>query len=108
VVDIGDNGFTVQAYDASNTLLGSTTAFGVGDGDAQYQVLSLSLPQMRKITLFQAGTNLYDSVVLDNLSYAVSAVPEASTWACMVLGLGMLATLGRAKKLPGSQRELNV
>jgi hypothetical protein len=108
VVDIGDNGFTVQAYDASNTLLGSTTAFGVGDGDAQYQVLSLSLPQMRKITLFQTGTNLYDSVVLDNLSYAVSAVPEASTWACMVLGLGMLATLGRAKKLPGSQRELNV
>jgi hypothetical protein len=95
VVDIGDSGFTLQAYDASNTLLGSSTAFGIGDGEAQYQVLSLNLPQMRRITLFQAAGNGSDSVLLDNLSYQVSPVPEPGTWALMLLGLGVVGGIGR-------------
>lgn len=78
----------VQAFDASNNLLGSVTSSA--------EFISLHFTGMSRITFddFTDG----NGYVLDDLRYTVGAVPEPSTWALMMVGLGGLASIHRRKR----------
>ena len=78
----------VQAFDATNNLLGSVTSSD--------EFISLNFPGMARITFddFIDG----DGYVLDELQYTVTAVPEPSTWALMMIGLAGLVSVHRRKR----------
>lgn len=78
----------VQAFDATNNLLGSVTSSD--------EFISLNFPGMARITFddFVDG----DGYVLDELQYTVTAVPEPSTWALMMIGLAGLVSAHRRKR----------
>jgi PEP-CTERM motif len=98
VVDLGDNGFTIEAYDAANQLLGSSTTFGPSLGVGYYEVVSVAYDGIASVRMFQASGASGDGIVLDNLSYSVGAVPEPGTYALMALGLAGMAFVARRRK----------
>jgi PEP-CTERM motif len=101
VIDLGSNGFTVEAYDAANTLLGSSTEFGPDVGVGHFDKVSVAYDGISSVRMFQALSTFGDGVLLDNLSYeasAVVAVPEPSTYALMALGLAGLGIAARRRR----------
>ncbi len=98
VLDLGENGFTVEAYNASNVLIGSDTKFGPGLGEDHYDVVSVAHAGIASVRLFQALSFSADGVILDNMNYQPVPVPEPSTYALMALGLaGLGVAAGRRK-----------
>jgi hypothetical protein len=93
VIDIGGNGFTLEAYDASNTLVDSATYYGSGAGVGDYEVLSVAGAGITTLKFYQPLSVYGDGVVLDNLTY--QAVPEPMSIAA--LGLGAFALVRRRK-----------
>lgn len=87
-VDLGGNGLHVDAYDASDSLLGSAEVYGTGDGVGQFQTLGINFAGIRKVRYYQPLAQFGDGVVLDNLEYSNSTVPEPGTMA--LLGTGLL------------------
>jgi hypothetical protein len=99
VADLGNNGFTLQAFDANNVLLGTTTQFGTDEGSDNYQVLSAAFGYMTTIRMFQASNANPDSILLDNMTYTtVTSVPEPGTYVLMALGLAGIGTISRRRK----------
>lgn len=80
----------IFAYDGA-TLLGTATASSTGQ-----VVLSFSAPSITKIIVTPGEFN--DWVGVDNITYTPAAVvPEASTWAMMALGIGLVALKRRRR-----------
>lgn len=98
VVDLGDNGFTVEAYDIFNNLIDSETKFGPGLGVGNYDTVSVAAAGIASIRMFQAQVTSGDGILLDNMTYNVSAVPEPETYALFLLGLAGLGLAGRKRQ----------
>lgn len=80
----------IYAYDG-NTLLGSVAATSTGQA-----VLSFAAPSITRIVVTPG--DFFDWVGVDNINYTPAAtVPEASSWAMMALGLGLLALKRRRR-----------
>jgi hypothetical protein len=86
------------AYNSSNVLLGTfdfalgpvTATIDTGVNDISYLLLAAHPA---------SGPNPFENFHIDNLSFGVSAVPEPSTWAMMMLGFcGIGAMLYRNKR----------
>ena len=91
----------VLAFDASNGLLG-TFDFAQGPVTATIN----TGPNIDHL-LLAAHPNLelqtFDNFTIDNLSFGVSAVPEPSTWAMMILGFAGVGFMAYRRK-EGAQR----
>jgi hypothetical protein len=98
VVDLGENGFTLQAYNSSGTLVATNTIFGADDGDNNYQVISVAGTDITEVRMFQALDITAEGVFLDNMNYTLAPVPEPKTYALMMLGLVGMGTLSRRRR----------
>ncbi len=96
VIDLGENGFTLNAYDAptGGTLVGTTTQFGIGLGNNNFQTLSVAAASIFRLEMFQAQDVGIDGVVLENFQFA----PEPGTLAVLGFGLAGLGALRRRRK----------
>jgi hypothetical protein len=80
----GPSALHVLAFDASNSLLGTfdfaqgPVTAGINTGSNIDHLLLAAHPNLAPQT--------FDDFTIDNLSFGVSAVPEPSTWAMMILG----------------------
>lgn len=74
----------IFVYDGA-TLLGTVAATSTGQA-----VLSFAAPSITRVVVTPG--DFFDWVGVDNINYTPAAtVPEASSWAMMALGLGLLA-----------------
>ena len=83
VLDVGDNGFRIDAFDsvAGGTLVDFDEALGTGFGPGNLDTLSVTGSVIRRIEMYQNFAVSNDGVFLDNLSFtasAVNVVPEPS------------------------------
>jgi len=93
----GPSALHVLAFDASNGLLG-TFDFAQGPVTATIN----TGPNIDHL-LLAAHPNLepqtFDNFTIDNLSFGVSAVPEPSTWAMMILGFAGVGFMAYRRKI---------
>jgi PEP-CTERM motif len=90
ILDLGDNGFTLNAYDATTggSLVSSMTLFGIGLGNNNFQTLSVSAASILRLEMFQAQSISADGAIVEDLQFASStSAPEPGTWALLALGL---------------------
>lgn len=80
---------TMWAFDGA-TLVGTVS----GSSTGQF-VLALAGASITSVAVRPGSFN--DWVAVDNINYTTGVVPEASTWAMMGLGLGLLALKRRRK-----------
>lgn len=80
VVDIGADGLTIDAFDITNTLVASTTAFGTDVGVGQFQVLTVAASGISQINMYQVVQTNGDGVLFDDLikHYQVPKVDRKS------------------------------
>ncbi len=84
--DVGsDDGYQVRAYDASNNLIGSGEVQEISGQPRFWGFIADA--NVARVSITPTSGNGY--IGLDNLQYAV---PEPSTWALMVAGLGLIAS----------------
>ncbi len=96
VLDLGENGFTLNAYDApiGGTLVSTTTQFGTGLGNNNFQTLSVSAGTIFRLEMFQAQDISIDGVIVENSQCA----PEPATLAVLGASLVALSALRRRRK----------
>ncbi len=83
--DVGsDDGYKVRAYDASNNLIGTGDVQEISGQPRFWGFIASG--NIARVSITPVTGNGY--IGLDNLQYAV---PEPSTWAVMVAGLGLIA-----------------
>lgn len=82
--------FSLSAFDAMGNLLGSTSIAGARD----WQELALTAAGIRSVVL---SSDAYTWGV-DDLSFAVSPVPEPATWGMLGAGLLLMAAAGRRRQ----------
>jgi hypothetical protein len=101
VLDLGQNGFTLNAYDngTGGDLVSTVTLFGVGTGNDKFQTLSVSAPSIFRVEMFQALSTSFEGVMLDDLRFTASEVvtPEPATLSLLALGLGGAALMRRRR-----------
>jgi hypothetical protein len=104
-IDVGNAGIQIDAFDASNVLLGSSSFFGPGVGVGTFQDITVSFAGIKSFKLYQPSFNEVDGVLFDNLSFeSTSGVPETATWAMMILGMGMIGGAMRRRNVKTSVR----
>jgi hypothetical protein len=92
------------AYDASNVLIG-TYNYALGKVTAKIDTGSDDIRYLLLDARPASGPEPFENFYIDNLSFGVSAVPEPSTWAMMMLGFfGVGAMAYRKKKYASSFR----
>ncbi len=96
VIDLGENGFTLNAYDAptGGNLVATATQFGIGLGNNNFQTLSVSAGTIFRLEMFQAQDIGIDGVIVENFQFA----PEPGTLAVLGAGLAGLGALRRRRK----------
>jgi len=95
-IDVGDQGFRIDAYDAvsGGTLIGFDQAFGTDLGVGEFFVVSVSTPSIRRVELYQPSfIDDGDGIIMDDLTFtpATPGVPEPST---LIVSLLSVATVG--------------
>lgn len=80
----GPSALHVLAFDASNSLLG-TFDFALGPVTADINTGS-NIDHLLIAAHPSLDPQTFDNITIDNLSFGISAVPELSTWAMMILG----------------------
>ena len=75
-----------------NTVLNSQSYDGTGLSDTVWNAFSYAFTVTTPTLLIFRATGTSDSLgaYLDNIGLAGSAVPEAATWAMLILGLGLV------------------
>jgi hypothetical protein len=101
-VDVGENGFLLQAFDAAvgGNLIGSASVAGTGIGIGEFYDLVLSVSGIYRIEFSQVS-NLGggDGMAFDNLEYEAAApIPLPAALPLSLMALGGLAALGRRKR----------
>ena len=80
----------MNAYDASigGNLVGTTTRFGTGLGNNNFQVLSVNAASIFRVELFQARDISIDGVFVEDFQFAAPVVvPGPGTLTLLTLGL---------------------
>jgi len=100
-VDLGDydsdaDTIFLNAFDSSNTLLGSTSTFLAASFTGMV-TLSLSTPGIAYVTFGGVGVG-GSSVYADNFTFA-GGVPEPMTWTMLIAGFGLVGAAMRRRTL---------
>jgi hypothetical protein len=93
----GPSSLHALAFDSSNGLLGTfdfagdplTVTINTGQNPIGYLLLAAHPTQQ---------PNVFGNFTIDNLSFGVSAVPEPSTWAMMILGFAGIGFIAYRRK----------
>jgi hypothetical protein len=95
------SGVTANAYNASHVLVATVTE--IGGNAASNAVDSLIGTGITSVEFLAAG---YPEIGITNLTFNVSAVPEPSTWAMMLLGFAGIGFMAYRRKQNGPQLRL--
>jgi hypothetical protein len=95
-IDIGQAGMRLSVFDAANTLLGSSTAFGPGFGVGFFFDVTASFAGIRSFNISQDNPCCGDGAFFENLSF--TNVPEPSSWAMMIAGFGLTGAVMRRRR----------
>jgi hypothetical protein len=100
-IDVGNAGVRIDAFDASNTQIATASDFGLGLGVGTFKDITVTAAGIKSFKLYQPLVNGDDGVIFDNLSFdTVAAVPEPTTWAMLILGMGIVGgTMRRRRSL---------
>lgn len=104
VLDLGENGFTLNAYDAAvgGNLVSSASLFGLGLGNNNFKTLSVSAASIFRLEMFQVFSASDDGVIVEDFRFAAAAaVPEPETYAMLLAGLGLLGFAARRRLQAG-------
>ncbi len=102
--NLGDNqlDWELEAFNTENTSIASLTIDALpvkGTNEGEFFGLSSEMG-ISYATLTQIGTPLFgvDTIEFDNLKYTVTPVPEPSTYALMLGGLGMVGFMAYRRR----------
>jgi hypothetical protein len=103
VLDLGGNGFRVDAYDAAvgGALVDVDQQFGVGAGVGNFATLSVSGASIFRLEFYQVLNTFGDGVALDNFQFQLAAVPEPASmlaWG-LLTGVGLVGYRLRRRKV---------
>lgn len=101
-IDVGEAGIRLEAYDASNVLLGFDQFIGVGIGVGTFADLVVNAAGIKSFKFAQAGPCCGDGVVFDDLSFSSGGVPEPAAWGLMILGFGGVGASIRRRRTAAS------
>lgn len=99
----GQNSVTINAYDVHGVQLQSLTNVMANNGRFDIQTLAASaVAKLEIVGGFNFGSTTVRLYGIDNLTYTIdpisSPVPEATTWAMLLVGFGMTGAAVRARK----------
>jgi PEP-CTERM motif len=103
-INVGNAGARIDAFNASGVLIGSASDFGVDFGLDTFKDISVSANGIKSFKVYQPNFNLVDGVLFDDLSFdtALAAVPEPTTWAMLILGMGIVGGTMRRRRSQAS------
>ncbi len=82
-MDVGSKDARIDVFDVNNNLIGSDNIVGSGSGVGDFGDLTVTAVGIRRFELYQPfqlpSTETGDGIVLDNLSFNISLVPEPSS-----------------------------
>jgi hypothetical protein len=84
--NVSNSGGLAEAFDASNTLLTSTS---FSNFPGLFTLSASGIKSVRFSTTFQYG--------VDNFSYTLNGVPEPASWALMIFGFGAVGAAARRR-----------
>jgi hypothetical protein len=90
-IDVGTNGFRIDAYDSyvGGTLLDFQQAFGTTDaGVGEYFTVTATSSYIKRIELYQVYNIYGDGILVEDLRFTQASVPEPST--LLLLGSGIV------------------
>lgn len=96
-LEVGMNGLTLKAYDATvgGNVIGTATAYGVTEaGFGEFYPVGVTVPGIWRVEMFQPLDQYNDGIILDNFSFT-QAVPAPSALLLLMPGLAGVGALRR-------------
>lgn len=99
-IDVGANGLQINAYDAisGGSLVGTSQVFGSDVGVGEFYTVGATASLIKRVEIFQVQNVTGDGILLDNLEFTTSAVPEPASLALVGAGLATLAFVRRRRQ----------